>query len=111
MCEDCREQGIKRKIAQFEEPRESPRGTRKRSEKTKGRKARLDELKAAEKDFWLALEWDEEAKGSAANCKIPGHKGKGWVCHHGFGLHSNWLKDRTKKLDKIYLACQRDGII
>lgn len=109
MCQDCREQGIARKIAQFEEPREILRGTRKRSEKTKGRKARLDELRQAEKDFWQAFEWDEDSKARAAACKVPGHKENGWVCFHN--LHSNLLKSRRKKYEKIYLACQHDGII
>lgn len=109
MCEDCRVQNQHRKIAQFEEPREIHRGTRKRSEKTKGRKTQLDELKAAETDFWQVFEWNEDAKARAAACKIPGHKGRSWVCFHN--LHTNWLKSSQKKLDRIYLACQHDGII
>lgn len=109
MCQDCREQGIARKINQFEEPRECIRGTRKRSEKTKGRKARLDELKSAEKNFWQAFEWHEDGKGRAAACKTPAHKGNGWVCLHGFS--DDWFKSRRKQYEKIFEACRKDGII
>lgn len=108
MCQDCREQGIKRKIAQFEEPNESRKRLSK-ANKSKGRKVRLDELKAAEKNFWQAFEWYEDGKGRAAACKVPSHKGNGWVCFHGFG--DEWFKSRRKRYEEVYAACLKDGLI
>lgn len=111
MCQDCREQGIARKIAQFEEPRLCVRGTRKRSEKSKGHKVRLDELAQVTKDFWQAYEWEEQAKIDAFKCKWKdqGHKQGPWMCWHGMG--HGLLKSCTKTLDKIFAACSKDGII
>lgn len=110
MCQDCREQGIARKIAQFEEPNESRKRLSK-ANKSKGRKVRLDELTQATKDFWQAYEWEEEAKIQAAKCewKDEGHQHGPWRCWHG--MNRGWLKSHTKKLNKIFAACRRDGII
>lgn len=65
MCSDCREQNLKRKIEQFEEPREICRGTRKRSEKAASRKVLLDRLNQARKDLINEIErWEEHPEGS-----------------------------------------------
>lgn len=108
-CEPKPKELPERELIQYPDGRPTSSFSVRKADKKKGRKNRLDELNQAVKDFWQVFEWEEDAKARAAACKTPGHKGAGWVCFHG--LHTNWLKEKQKKMDRLFLACQHDGFI
>lgn len=78
----------------------------------KGRKQRLDERKAAEKVFWLYFEWDEDDRGRKAKCLREGHLHKRYHCGTwGDDWFTVGLRHASVRLNKLYAAARKDGIV
>ena len=110
-CGWCRACYARYKMAQVTEPsriRETHRGIARR-ERPKGRKARLDELLQARKNFFYYLDRVEENKGRAMEYQQKyGSRHRPWFL-------SDWDKEQLAHYRNRYLAllesCQKDKII
>jgi hypothetical protein len=112
--ESWRERSLRRKVEQSRDPRRPLcRGIFK-GVRPKGRKARLDELLQAKKEFFKDLDWLEEAKGRHAK----------FAKRYGVRVRSlpfrpwpdlRWCRESLERSRGRYLellaGCERDGLI
>jgi hypothetical protein len=96
--ESWRERSLRRKLEQATDPRRPLRRGVFKGERPKGRKARLDELLQAQKQFFYYLDSVENDKGrSERSCFAAWHKER--------------LDQARKRYLEILAGCERDGLI
>jgi hypothetical protein len=111
--ESWREGAIRRKLEQATDPRRPLRRGFFKGERPKGRKARLDELLQARKEFLRDLECYEEAKGAQAEfTKKYGARSRllpfsPWP---GVEWAKEWFEHSKKRYLTLLAQCERDGI-
>ena len=109
-----RERSLRRKLEQSRDPRRPLRRGVFKGERPKGRKARLDELLQAKKEFFKDLDWLEEAKGRhAKHAKKYGVRAR--ILPFSPWPDLRWCRESLARSRKRYLeflsGCERDGLI
>jgi len=111
--ESWRERSIRRKLEQAIDPARPLRRGFFNGKRPKGRKARLDELFQARKDFFRNLDWYEYGKGRHAEFAKEYRAGKGLPFSPWPDLE--WCRESFNRSRKRYLVllaqCERDGIV
>lgn len=110
-CKWCGECAATRKSVLAAEPQEcrSARGIN-HKDYPKGKKARIDLLKQAEKDFYVVMERREDAKVRAASCSwAPSHQRNGARCWHWDKHDDRWFRDAAKRYYEAMVLCVDAG--
>ena len=105
-CKACRARGKMERMTGAERVRH--RGFFK-GKRPKGRKARLDELEQARKEFFWCLDWYETAKGRhAEHAKKPDPRCSPWP---DLEWAKRWLDRARKHYLGVLAACERDQLV
>ena len=112
--ESWQERALRRKQEQAIDPARPLRRGFFKGERPKGRKARLDELIQAQKEFFKDLDWLEETKGRHAEfakkygARVPSLPFWPWP-------DLSWCRESLARSRKRYLEvlakCERDGVV
>jgi hypothetical protein len=112
--ESWKESSIRRKLEQARDPERPLRRGVLKGRRPKGRKARMDELQQAKKEFFKDFEWYEEAKARHAEFA------KQYGARTRYLRFSPWpdlnmcredLEQSRKHYFELLAGCERDGLI